>query len=303
MIDTRDKMDILKLLFVAAFSAFAVVGNGQSSHSCVSVDSLAFAKADWTVTDLGKGAQARCAQISMFNSMQSVCLVKYPLRKFRTDILHRPGAAAGKASEIGKETCASFVVNGGFFHVKKSIPAVYFREGKNQLGYTHPTELYRVDGVVGFTDRKGRNLMIKPISDTTMYGVVSEGWREVIASGPVLIIGGDIVVPDQVGNKSDGRSVKFYDRRHPRTVLGRDDEGNAYLVVIDGRFKGEADGATIYETAYICRLLGMTDAINLDGGGSSTLWTQKTGVVNHPSDNRIFDHQGERSVPNLIRVY
>ena len=66
-------------------------------------------------------------------------------------------------------------------------------------------------------------------------------------------------------------SAQFYDNRHPRAAFGTDDEGNAYLVVIDGRFPGQADGATIYETAYICHLLGMTDAINLDGGGSSCM--------------------------------
>lgn len=44
---------------------------------------------------------------------------------------------------------------------------------------------------------------------------------------------------------------------------------------------GRADGASIHEAAYICRLLGMTDAINLDGGGSTTLWTDNTGVINH----------------------
>ena len=74
-------------------------------------------------------------------------------------------------------------------------------------------------------------------------------------------------------------------------------------MVIDGRFKGSADGASIYETAYICHLLGMTDAINLDGGGSSALWTSTTGVISHPRDNRRFDHEGERTVPNLIAVY
>lgn len=75
------------------------------------------------------------------------------------------------------------------------------------------------------------------------------------------------------------------------------------LVVIDGRFKGSADCANIYETAYICSLLGMTDAINLDGGGSSALWTKETGVMSYPRDNKRFDHDEERRVPNLIAVY
>lgn len=286
-------------------------------------DSLAFMNADWEVTDLGKGAQAMYAQIPMFYSTQSICVVKYPLSRFRTDILHRPGDAAGKPSVIGKEVGATFALNGGYFHVKERVPSVYFREGMAQLGYTDPTELYRVDGILGFKDSKGRKSEIRAVSDTTLYDMVSKGLEESMASGPLLILGGEIVVPLLMGDKADGANVsamadeqkqgskirthyssaQFYDKRHPRAAFGTDDKGYAYLVVIDGRFNGMADGATIYETAYICHLLGMTDAINLDGGGSTTLWTEKTGVLNHPYDNRKFDHEGERSVPNLIVVY
>ena len=286
-------------------------------------DSLAFLNASWEITDLGKGAKAMYAQIPMFYSTQSVCVVKYPMKNFRTDILHRPEESAGKPSEIGREVGAAFALNGGYFHVKQRIPSVYFRERYQQLGYTHPTELYRVDGLMGFKDHKGRKAVIEMAADTMQYGAVSKGWKEAMASGPVLILDGEIVVPLLMGDKADGANVsamadeqrqgskirthyssaQFYDKRHPRAAFGYDDDGNGYLVVIDGRFKGKADGATIYETAYICHLLGMTTAINLDGGGSTTLWTEKTGVINHPYDNKTFDHEGERSVPNLIVVY
>ena len=50
-------------------------------------------------------------------------------------------------------------------------------------------------------------------------------------------------------------------------------------------------------------MLGMTEAINLDGGGSTTLWSEETGVINHPYDNKKWDHVGERAVPNLIVAY
>ena len=286
-------------------------------------DSLAFLNASWEITDLGKGAKAMYAQIPMFYSTQSVCVVKYPMKNFRTDILHRPEESAGKPSEIGREVGAAFALNGGYFHVKQRIPSVYFRERDQQLGFTHPTELYRVDGLMGLKDRKGRKAVIEMAADTMQYGAVSKGWKEAMASGPVLILDGEIVVPLLMGDKADGANVsamadeqrqgskirthyssaQFYDKRHPRAAFGYDDDGNGYLVVIDGRFKGKADGATIYETAYICHLLGMTTAINLDGGGSTTLWTEKTGVINHPYDNKTFDHEGERSVPNLIVVY
>jgi hypothetical protein len=214
-------------------------------------------------------------------------------------------------------------MNGGYFHVKERIPSVFFKKGKQILGYTHPTELYRVNGVFGFKDAKGRNMVIAQCPDSVNYASVTRKMKSAMATGPLLILDDEIVVPELMGDRADGENVaamkaeqaagskirthytsaQFYDRRHPRTAIGKDDSGNIYLVVIDGRFKGRADGASIFETAYICHLLGMTDAINLDGGGSSALWSRETGVINHPRDNRKFDHEGERSVPNLIAVY
>ena len=59
---------------------------------------------------------------------------------------------------------------------------------------------------------------------------------------------------------------------------------------------------SIDELSYLANQLGMRDALNLDGGGSSTLWNNKTGIVNHPYDNKKFDHEGEREVSNAILV-
>ena len=165
--------------------------------------------------------------------------------------------------------------------------------------------------------------MVIDYSDTTQYQSVAADWHTVMATGPMLMKDGAVVVPLLTGDSADGdnvsamrqeqkvgskitthySSVLFYDKRHPRTAVGTDNEGNIYYVVIDGRFAGQGDGASIYETAYICKMLGMTNAINLDGGGSSALWAAKTGVINHPRDNRKFDHEGERIVPNLIVAY
>ena len=312
---------ILITILLLVSSSVAWAQNPQPDNS--KTDSLAFVNAKWEITELEKGAQAMSAQIPMFSSAQTISVIKYPMSKFKTQILHRPKELAGKPSEIGKEVGAVFAINAGYFHVKQRIPSVYFRLGKEQVGYTHPTELYRVDGLIGFKDRKGRKARIAYATDTTAYEAVSKGWHSAMATGPMLIVDGAIVVPQLMGNQADGANVAamdqeqkqgakirthytsalFYDKRHPRAAFGTDDEGNAYLVVIDGRFKGQADGASIYETAYVCHLLGMTDAINLDGGGSTTLWTEKTGVINYPCDNKKYDHEGERSVPNLIVVY
>ena len=75
-----------------------------------------------------------------------------------------------------------------------------------------------------------------------------------------------------------------------------------YFIVVDGRFPAQADGMTIFELEVLCQSLGLYEAINLDGGGSSTLWARGSGVLNHPYDNKLFDHEGERTVPNAIIV-
>ena len=299
-----------------------LTGRFIPEKSFIDRDSLAFCNADWTITDLGKGAQALYAQAPMFFSSQSICCIKYPAGNYKTEILHRPGKTAGKPSEIGKKTGARFAVNACFFHVKELIPSVYFRVGKNVYGVTDPAETYRVDGVVGFKDEDGKEMHIE-YSDISQYEAVTKDWHTVLASGPMLIKNGEIVVPKLMGDDADGDNVEamnaemktgskirthyssaqFYDRRHPRAAVGQDDEGNIYYVVIDGRFKGQGDGASIYETAYICRMLGMTNAINLDGGGSSAIWSDITGTFNHPYDNKKWDNEGERVVPNLIVAY
>ena len=306
-----------KLFFtlVCLFAASAVWAEDK--------DSTAFANADWKVTELERGAVAMYAQVPMFNSVQSICVIKYPSKKFKSEILHRPGDQSDIPSKIGKEVGAAFALNAGYFNMKTRIPTVYFRIGDEVVGRTHPTEVYRVDGVIAFKDKKGKKVLIAK-SDTTQYDAVAGKCHIVMATGPTLVIEDDIVVPVIKGNSGDGANVaamkaeqqdktkkgtqhysssKFYDKRHPRTAIGTDEKGYIYYVVIDGRFPGQADGATIWETARICQLLGMDNATNLDGGGSTTLWGEETGVINHPYDNRKFDHEGERSIPNLIVAY
>ena len=70
-------------------------------------------------------------------------------------------------------------------------------------------------------------------------------------------------------------------------------------VVVDGR-NTQAEGMTINEVTLLMQALGCREAMNLDGGGSSTAWVENLGVVNFPSDNKIFDHEGERGVANVI---
>lgn len=82
--------------------------------------------------------------------------------------------------------------------------------------------------------------------------------------------------------------------RHPRTLAGFSDR-EILLVTVDGRQRGWSVGMTCYETARLMQDLGCTEAVNLDGGGSTTMWVQGQ-VVNRPSGGV------ERLIANAILV-
>lgn len=81
---------------------------------------------------------------------------------------------------------------------------------------------------------------------------------------------------------------------HPRTVVGWNDEGRVWLVAVDGRQPGYSRGASLAEAADLLLRLGATEALNLDGGGSTT-FTVRGEVVNRPSD-RLVERDGDERV-------
>ena len=100
----------------------------------------------------------------------------------------------------------------------------------------------------------------------------------------------------QVDWQEEGLSkVTFVDRRHPRTAVGVTADNVLLLVEVDGR-SGLSQGASLDELAAIMKQEGAVNAINLDGGGSSTMVVQGS-VVNAPSDGR------ERPIADGVLVY
>ena len=266
-------------------------------------DSLAFINAGWQTTGLGKGAVAMNARLTLFDSEQSISIIRYPARRFRTALIHSPGELAGTTSAIAQREGMMMAMNGSYFNMKQLTPCTYFRIGEQVLGVTDPTEGFRANGVVGLKTHRGHRVMISAC-DPSQYDEITGKWHSVLSGGPLLMDDGDIMVPEITRADESGNGVdSFYDKRHPRSVIGYDGKGNIYLIVIDGRHPGNGEGASIYETALICSFLNLKDAINLDGGGSSALWSNENGILNHPSDNRNFDAEGERKVPNIIGVF
>ena len=113
---------------------------------------------------------------------------------------------------------------------------------------------------------------------------------------PRVAIGGNLVLlRDGVPQVSDDGQL------HPRTAVGVDrDTGDVLLLVVDGRQQASR-GHTLLELAEMMRDLGAEDALNLDGGGSSTLAAlTRAGeltVKNTPSSGGV-----QRPVPNGLGV-
>jgi hypothetical protein len=105
----------------------------------------------------------------------------------------------------------------------------------------------------------------------------SAGWPGVldtIGGNPTLVEDGVITAEDCTGS--------YFCDRNPRTVVGVTASGRILLVTVDGR-QERSVGMKLVELAELMRYLGATWALNLDGGGSTTMWVEG-GIVNKPSD-------------------
>ncbi|HEX6132613.1 MAG TPA: phosphodiester glycosidase family protein [Longimicrobiales bacterium] len=112
--------------------------------------------------------------------------------------------------------------------------------------------------------------------------------REAVGGFPHLLRDGRIVLDSQTVNPA------FRNNRHPRTAVGWTPDERLLFVVVDGRQPRHSDGMSLDELTWLFQRLGATDALNLDGGGSSAL------VVNDRLVNRPSDREGERAVGNAL---
>jgi exopolysaccharide biosynthesis protein len=115
----------------------------------------------------------------------------------------------------------------------------------------------------------------------------------ILGGGPILLKEGAPAAETDSGIYAEG----FSRNRHPRTAVGIRKDGSLVFITVDGRRPSQSVGMTIAEIADLMRELGCTDAINLDGGGSTTMVIRDK-VVNHPSDP-----SGERPVGNALLVF
>lgn len=131
------------------------------------------------------------------------------------------------------------------------------------------------------------SLTLQPASQDPRWQAV----RHVLCGGPRLVTGG--VASPAHGGFPDA----LRERRHPRTAVGVAADGSVLLAVVDGRWPEHGLGMTLLELARELQALGAVDAVNLDGGGSTTL------VVGGAVANRPSDESGERPVSDALAAF
>jgi len=228
---------------------------------------------------------------SLFNSPQVISIIRLAKQDTSTyyfDLAHHPSQLL-KTSQFAKQEKAFIAINGGFFDMDNGGSATYL-EAQDSVFHRHKLggEKWAIanwakTGAI-IMDKTGQ-LQIEPAQAQTFYAQ-SKAENSVLITGPLLI---------EKGIKLTLPKKDFITKRHPRTCLC--ETADAFLMLtIDGR-KHFAKGMSLLELQTFLMQQQCINAINLDGGGSTTMWVKEQGIVNTPSDPF-----GERKVANALIV-
>jgi exopolysaccharide biosynthesis protein len=276
-------------------SAFLMMLLLNGSFVFAQTDSVSFSKTKWDNARLAPGVHLKQTWFkgkSLFGSNQFISVIEVkPNRKNRICLAYEP-AVKRVTSDFGKQNGAIAAINGTFFDVKKGGSVDFIRvKGKvineNRLEQNNTRARHQLAALV----IKNGKLQIDEWNGDPDWERNLDG-NDVMLTGPLLL-------HNNRSAKLDSSTFEL--ARHPRSAIAITSNNKILFITVDGRNANSA-GLSMYELRKVVQWLHCTDAINLDGGGSTTLWEVKDGVVNYPSDNAHWDHEGERKVANVVMV-
>lgn len=191
-------------------------------------------------------------------------------------------------------------INGGFFSSGGGAASALMIYGQ-WFGFQN-----KLRGAVGWSE-EGNQIMgrlVTNVSDRGIEVLGDEGdsydWDSmdyVLGGAPLIIKSGEVIDDISI----EGTRESFFFGRHPRTAVGFKEDGTWVFVVVDGRNWGRFKGMTIPELAKTMVRLGCTHALNLDGGGSSTMVLDDE-VINHPAGETSEEGKWVRAVGSSIMI-
>lgn len=266
---------------------------------------------DWTKTEVSEGlvlwSFSGKSLITGTNQIIDVADVDMNNPRYS---FHVKFHSADSVSNIFKSTGAVVATNAGYGPVSVFIKDHGIVKSDIDLSMNAANSEYEYawcndGGVYGAADgtvtiehtRIGRNL--KEFSE---YNLGRKDLN-IVTSAPMLIDDYEAVgyKLDQHASTINKEYVELQEQVNPRTAIAKTKGNHLLFVVVNGRLTGKADGMTIAQlTKLLVETFNPQYALNMDGGGSSTLCVKGLGdpvtnVVNYPvSSNKRFDHTGQR---------
>jgi exopolysaccharide biosynthesis protein len=225
---------------------------------------------------------------------QNINILQVNLRK-REISLHYD---SGRNLTVDKQALSTDVlaaVNAGFFNVKEGGSVTYIRtDGKIQESDT--AKKWRRNA------NMNGSILISTKGELTIEESHTNKWYDDHAIFSDVLLTGPLLMKEK--HKTVLPETSLVKLRHPRTAIGTKGKNRILLITVDGRTES-ASGMTLGELSDLMISLKCRDAVNLDGGGSTTMWIRNEpygGIVNMPCDNKKFDHEGARAVSDIIIV-
>ncbi|MCF7800944.1 MAG: phosphodiester glycosidase family protein [Candidatus Marinimicrobia bacterium] len=276
-----------KIFVVTIFSALLVL-------ACTSTQNVTCERVEQQVTETPNPITLiQVKSDTLFHSNQRIHMVALPKAALEDYALELRYSAKTlhPTSWFGETYGALAAVNGGYFDMDAGGSVTYLeiqdsvicwtQPDVDSLKWAFPDSL--ISGAVILT--KSGNLVMEAVQPDSMYAQSSQE-AAVLVVGPLLL---------QEGQKVSMPKANFVANQHPRSYLATTPD-EILLISVDGRSKS-AQGMSLYDAQEYLLSLGCLDAINLDGGGSTTLWVRGQGIVSHPSDLT-----GERKVANAFVI-
>ena len=239
---------------------------------------------EWEHNTISDGIVVKSVTTNLFDSFQAIYVAEIDTTIAEVEFGISVPDTLLQTSIISENVNAILAINGTFFNMKQGGNCHFISIGDEIVSFTEEREFDT--RATGIFMSEGKSISIARWN-RDKENCWSAKSKYAMVSGPLFIDDNiDIFLWDN----------EFVKKRHPRSFIGSTKTGKILLVVVDGRQPEYAEGMSLFELRLLARSLGCTDALNLDGGGSSTLYVNGLGVVNKPSD------LSERPVASILYV-
>jgi exopolysaccharide biosynthesis protein len=276
----------LKFFITTCFIFFFIGLNGQI-HG--------FNAVNWNKEKLARGLIWKSTHSFLEDTViQNINILIVNLHKRKISISYNPKENIPTSKQaIAVKAIAA--VNAGFFNIKDGGSATYIRTAGR------------------ITDTDTAKKWPKSINMTGSVLIDGEGhlsidqsqlnsWYDSHPEYPDVLVTGPLLLKDKKKTLLPKTSLVI--TSHPRSSIGVINRHKIILVTLDGR-TADSRGMNLLKLTDLMISLRCKDAVNLDGGGSTTMWINGKpfdGVVNMPCDNKKFDHEGERAVSDILII-